>query len=315
MGLRSRLPKKGKASTDDSTAESKQNPYQPSMANPKAVPTKPVAVAANNDQPLTTPRVKAEDKAAAVAESADSSGKPVSEQAAGARSAEKPVVKTERSPSPPSRPSDNKGREQKKKKKPTEEAQEVNKASQTNTAEDKQKRRQRSDGDSEAGRGRRGHRSVDRSTDRVKREKRRRRSKTASTAVAGDAATETVVVPHADLKAGRKKGGNIFRGRGPVGYKPRSRSRSSCTGKTEGRRGSRSPTRSKSPRGAKTQRVKREIHSSDAEGGEGADAKSVKGSKKEPVDDAPTAGTRGKTTGKIKHPPMTSWSKEHREVK
>ena len=115
MGLWFWLRKKGKASTDDSTAESKQNPYQPSMANPKAVPTKPVAVAANSDQPVTTPQVKAEDKAAAVAESADSSGKPVSEQAAGAGSAEMPVVKTERGPSPPGRASDTKGREEKKK--------------------------------------------------------------------------------------------------------------------------------------------------------------------------------------------------------
>ena len=65
----------------------------------------------------------------------------------------------------------------------------------------------------------------------------------------------------------------------------------------------------------KRQRVKREIHSSDAEGGEDADAESVKGIKKEPVDDAPTAGGKGKKTGKMKHPPMTSWSKEHREVK
>ena len=64
MGLWFWLRKKGKASTDDSTTESKPNPYQPSMANPKAVPTKPVAVAANNDQPLTTPQGNAEDEAA-----------------------------------------------------------------------------------------------------------------------------------------------------------------------------------------------------------------------------------------------------------
>ena len=62
-------------------------------------------------------------------------------------------------------------------------------------------------------------------------------------------------------------------------------------------------------------RVKREIHSSDAEGGEDADAESIKGIKKEPVDDAPTAGTKGKKTGKIKHPDIKTWSEEDRQVK
>ena len=82
-----------------------------------------------------------------------------------------------------------------------------------------------------------------------------------------------------------------------------------------GRHGSISPTRSLSPRLVKRDRVKREIHSSDAEGGEDADAESVKGIKKERVYDAPTAGIKGTKTGKMKHPPMTSWSKEERQLK